>query len=95
MGYVKISKGSFESNFDVVSAENIAMIKEDSGNKGIKVTYVGDIANYVLIGMATSTQKDVQAFVEAVSLIGGGAGSVDCVLPGGVAAEVSYAAVSA
>ena len=94
MGYVKISKGSFESNFDVVSAEGIAMIKQDSGAKGIKVTYVGDIANYVMIDMAASTQKDVQAFVEAVSLIGGGAGSVNCVLPSGKAGGVSYLAIA-
>ena len=94
MGYVKISKGSFESNFDVVSAENIAMIKEDSANKVIKVTYVGDPTYYVFVGMSTSTQKDVQAFVEAVSLIGGGAGSVNCVLPSGAAAEVSYLPVA-
>ena len=91
MGYVKISKGSFESNFDVVSAENIAMIKENASNAGIEVTYIGDTANhYVLISMNTSTQEDVQAFIEAVSLIGGGAGSVNCILPSGVASSVTY-----
>jgi len=90
MGYVKISKGSFESDFDVVSAENIAMIKEAADNAGIEVTYVGDITTYVLISMNTSAQEDVQAFIEAVSLIGGGAGSVNCILPSGIAASVTY-----
>ena len=91
MGYVKISKGSFESNFDVVSAENKATIKQKSGNFGIEVTYVGDaVNNYVWIDMTASAQEDVQAFIEAVSLIGGGAGSVNCILPSGVAASVTY-----
>ena len=102
MAYVKLKKAA--GDFDILSSENVAMVKLVSGSSDpkrgkIEVTYVGDIANETtiipngwLVGTVAThfVQADVTALDKAIGLIGGGSGMTDADLAKTVG-EVSYA----
>jgi len=86
MGYIKVKKADGE--FDVVSAENVGTIKADGSGNALKIEikYLNAVSGSRELTLTSTnsgsagggfTQADIQAMNEAVSIIGGGVGSID------------------
>ncbi len=78
MGYVKLKKAG--SDFDLLSAENVAAVKLDTSTTpdSIKVSYFGAaVHECVIVPTADLVQADVTALNGAIGNIGGGSGMIN------------------
>jgi hypothetical protein len=88
MGYVKLEKAA--DAFDLLPAENVAMVKLDSAN--IVVTYLGTATlNITIVGASSYTQADVQAVINAIDVINGHAGASHAANLSSLVASSTYA----